>query len=56
MADDVSIFNVVDDAVEARAIANARAEFAAGKGVPHEKVRVWLQRLADGEDVPPPEA
>jgi predicted transcriptional regulator len=52
----VSIFDEIDEEVEARAIARARAEIAAGKGVPHERVREWLLKLAKGENVPPPTA
>ena len=36
--------------------AAAEADFAAGRVVPHERVREWLMRLAKGEKVPPPEA
>jgi hypothetical protein len=52
--DPPSILEEVDDAVEARAIAQAEEEIAAGLGVPHARVRAWLKRLAKGEDVPPP--
>ena len=41
---------------EARLDAEAVADHAAGRVVPHERVRVWLGRLARGERVPPPEA
>ena len=53
---EASIFDMVDDEAEAQAIAEARAEIAAGKGVPHERVREWLMKLAKGEIVPPPTA
>ena len=43
-----------DSKEERRAIAKARAEIAAGKGVPHEKVRKWLEKLRDGKAEPPP--
>ena len=46
----------LDEAEEARLDAEADAEIEAGKGVPHERVREWLLRLARGEKVPPPEA
>ncbi|HEY1261175.1 MAG TPA: hypothetical protein VGF34_18140 [Stellaceae bacterium] len=39
---------------EKRAIEKARTEIAAGKGVPHEKVRQWLERLREGKIEPPP--
>jgi predicted transcriptional regulator len=46
----------LDAAEEARLDAEADAEIEAGKGVPHERVREWLLKLARGETVPPPEA
>ena len=49
-----SVFDDIDDDIEARAIAEAEAEIDAGKGVPHEKVRGWLLKLAKGEIIPPP--
>lgn len=55
MTEPASIFEI-DEAAEARAIEKARAEIAAGKGVPHEVVREWLLKLARGENVPPPAA
>jgi predicted transcriptional regulator len=51
MADTKSVFDMVDQDAEQRAIAKARAEIAAGKGVPHEKMPEWL---AKGDAVPPP--
>jgi predicted transcriptional regulator len=51
-----SIFNMPPDAeAEARLDAEAEADVAAGRVVPHERVREWLMRLAKGERVPPPE-
>jgi predicted transcriptional regulator len=49
-----SVFDEIDADIEARAIAEAEAEIDAGKGVPHEKVREWLLKLAKGENIPPP--
>lgn len=46
----------MNDEAEARVIAGARAELRAGKGVPHERVREWLIKLARGENEPPPRA
>jgi len=54
MAETKSIFDEIDTATEARAIAEAEAEIDAGKGVPHAKVREWLLKLAKGEVVPRP--
>ena len=52
-----SVFETApDDAEEARLDRVAGAEIDAGHGVPHEKVRAWLLRLAKGEIVPPPTA
>ena len=49
-----SVFEKIDDESEARAIAEAEAELDAGKGIPHEKVREWLLKLAKGKILPPP--
>lgn len=52
-----SIFDTPPDAaVEARLDAEAEADYAAGRTVPHERVREWLEKLAKGEKVPPPAA
>ena len=50
-----SIFDTPPDAAtEARLDAEAEANCAAGRVVPHERAREWLARLAKGEKVPPP--
>jgi predicted transcriptional regulator len=54
MAEVKSVFDQIDDEAEARTVAEAEAELEAGKGVPHEKVREWLLKLARGEITPPP--
>jgi len=54
MADRRSIFDDIGEEIEARAITEAEAEIDAGLGVPHEKVREWLRKLARGEFIPPP--
>jgi predicted transcriptional regulator len=54
MAEPKTVFDEIDEEAEKRAIAKARAEIAAGKGVPHEKVREWLLKLRDGKVEPPP--
>ncbi len=52
-----SIFDIEPDAAdEARLDALADAEIDAGLGVPHERVRAWLLKLAKGERAPPPAA
>jgi predicted transcriptional regulator len=54
MAELKSIFEQIDADVETSALAEAEAEIDAGKGVPHEKVREWLLKLARGEITLPP--
>jgi len=55
MPQQASLFDMPpDEATEAHAEQRARAELLAGKGIPHERVREWLRRLANGENVPPP--
>jgi predicted transcriptional regulator len=52
-----SLFDIPPDAAaEAAADAAANAEIEAGQGVPHERVREWLAKLAKGEKLPPPAA
>ena len=55
---DVKVKSVSDipfDAVEeARLDAEAEADFAAGRVIPHEKMRAWLAKLARGERILPP--
>jgi len=52
-----SIFDDVDEVRKARAIAEARADVAAGRVVSHALVGPWLLKLADalesGEALPP---
>ena len=51
-----SIAKIPPDAeAEACLDAEAEADVAAGRVVPHERSRKWLMRLAKGERVPPPE-
>jgi hypothetical protein len=49
LSEDSSVFDGIDDKAEAQAIARVRAEIAAGKGVPHQRVREWLGKLATGK-------
>jgi predicted transcriptional regulator len=56
MAKPASIFEVIDEDTEAKAIVQAEAEIDSGKGVPHSRVREWLLKLAKGEVSPPPSA
>jgi predicted transcriptional regulator len=43
MAEPKSIFDNIDQEAEARAIAEAEADVAAGRVVPHEQVVEWLK-------------
>jgi hypothetical protein len=54
MAEVKSVFAQIDGEAETRAIAEAEGELDGGKGIPHEKVREWLLKLAKGEITPPP--
>jgi predicted transcriptional regulator len=50
-----SVFDVKPDAaLELRLDAEAEADVAAGRVIPHERVCEWLTKLAEGERVPPP--
>jgi len=52
-----SVFDLEPDAAhEARLDAEAEADYAAGRVVPHERVVEWRTKLAKGERVPPPRA
>ena len=56
-AEDQSIFEIEPDAAhEERLDAEAEADYAAGRVVPHNRVREWLLKLARGERTPPPKA
>jgi len=57
MAHPAPIIEDDEDAAEAQALAAAIAESDADpRTAPHEEVRAWLLRLANGEfDAPPPE-
>jgi hypothetical protein len=54
MAELKSIFEQIDPDAEATALAEAEDELDLGKGVPHDKVREWLLKLAKGEITPLP--
>jgi len=49
-----AIFDEVDEASDAAAIAEARAEIAAGQGISHEAVKAWLQSWHSADSLPPP--
>ena len=54
MSDTASIFDTFDDEAEARAIAKARAELAAGLGVAHDEVVAWLKSWGQEDELPCP--
>ena len=55
MANTASIFDLVDEDAKRRAIDEGIADIESGRVVPHEIVREWLKKLANGEfDAPPP--
>ena len=55
MAEPASIFEDLDEAAEARAIATARTDVAAGRVIPHEDVVRWLQSWGKPDELPCPE-
>lgn len=48
-----TIFDDADEAIEEAAIAEANAQIDAGRGIPHEVVGEWLQKLARSETAAP---
>ncbi|WP_448207626.1 hypothetical protein [Azospirillum sp. sgz302134] len=56
MSEPANLFDQEDEELEEQALAEAEAELAAGKGVPHDRVRSWLKSLAAGRYEPPPGA
>jgi len=59
MAGQVTIFDGVDEAAEAQAIAEAEADIAAGRVVAHADVVKWLRSWGTPEELPcpvPPDA
>ncbi len=54
MSDMKSIFDDIDEAAEARAIAEARADIAAGRVISHAAMRHWLLSWGTENELPPP--
>lgn len=50
-----SVFDIMDQAHEATLDAQAEADRQAGRTIEDEAVREWLQALARGEILPPPQ-
>jgi predicted transcriptional regulator len=49
-----SIFDGIDEEEEERAIAEAEADVAAGRVVPHEEVAKWLKSWGTPDELPCP--
>ena len=49
-----AIFDDIDEAHDATAIAEARAEIAAGQFVSHEATKTWLLSWGSPNELPPP--
>jgi predicted transcriptional regulator len=49
-----SIFDITDDERDARREAEAQADIAAGRVVPHDEVREWLKTWGTPEETPAP--
>ena len=54
MAEPKSLFEDIDDEIEAKAIAEAEADVAAGRVVPHEAVVKWLKSWGTAHELPAP--
>ena len=55
-AADFDVLVGVEEEDDARLIAEAEADFAAGRCIPHEEVAAWLDTWGKGERVPPPKS
>jgi predicted transcriptional regulator len=54
MKPEPSIFDDVNDEAEAAADAEAQADIAAGRVVPHERMKAWLLSWGKKGELPPP--
>lgn len=52
--EEASIFDVDDEEAAARALAEAEADIAAGRVVPHEQVAEWLDTIGTPHQKPMP--
>lgn len=55
-AAEFDFFDEIDEEADARLIAEAEADLAAGRCVPHEEVAAWLDTWGKGDRVPPPKS
>lgn len=51
---EASIFDEIDEEAEERALAEAEADFAAGRVISHEAVVRWLKSWGTPDELPPP--
>ncbi len=56
MKSEPAIFDDIDEADDAAAIAEARAEIAAGQFISHEAVKAWLLSWGSPNELPAPKA
>jgi predicted transcriptional regulator len=54
MSETSQLFDKIDDAAEARAIAKARSKIAAGTGIRHDDVMAWLRSWGSPDELPAP--
>ncbi len=52
--DPETAFDLVDDEVEERALAEAEAAVAAGRVISHDAMKRWLQSWGTANELPPP--
>ena len=55
MKPELAIFDDVDEAEDAAAIVEARAEIAAGQAISHEAVKAWLLSWGAPNELPAPQ-
>ena len=55
MAEPAPLFETLDDDTEARALAEAEADVAAGRVISHEAMTRWLRSWGTDHELPPPE-
>ncbi|MBS0362917.1 MAG: CopG family transcriptional regulator [Proteobacteria bacterium] len=55
MKPEPSLFDDVNDEVEAAADAEAEADVAAGRTIDHGKMKAWLQSWGTSKELPPPD-
>jgi predicted transcriptional regulator len=51
---ETNLFHEIDEAAEARALAEAERAIAEGRVISHEAVRRWLLSWGTADELPPP--